>query len=272
MARVKAFEDEGILFGGGNERLALKRARQTENGGPLPQLRIFRPTTLKPARTATGIEYDDLHNNICSWEDEITKMARANRGKGAPVLHGLMHVTYVDDQAMKRMLAHKNSDYVTSGGRRKLLSYMDGFSHEYGEMVKDRAARIIALQNDFLQQRIDGYEAPNPDIMVGFWGYLRLEALPNLEEVGNTKLAVVFCENELLDDEMAATRGFLAHHGLKINLIDSADTNAVDQPHMTMYETEQTLGMVALVPPDLPCFITLNPPQAHVNRNTLSSH
>lgn len=251
------------------EKMKLSK-RQLPFKAPLPELRIERQVSTSSAH----------ERNMRRWEREIGIMGRKNKGRGWPIVFDMFHITYVGDKDMKTMLYSSRPHLFNK--RPALLSYMEGFADEYRQMVRERGQSVIEQQNLLLATRLDSTihirEHEDLDEMqdiadiqevelddMKWWGYLDLRTKPDLEEFGNhqQRLAVVFENTDILQDEMEATRAYLRSDRLNPNLMENGF-----EPHMTFYRAKTSLGKVSISPPEIPLFVGFDPPIADVNRNS----
>src|SRR5690242_14087201 len=64
---------------------------------PLPQLRLYRNIN-------NLFDTSEQREHNGNWQAAIDDMALMNRGRGEPATRALLHVTYVSDLDMKRMI------------------------------------------------------------------------------------------------------------------------------------------------------------------------
>ncbi len=254
-------------------RIERRRQKQVRADRPIPtpQLRIFRPVSLHDTTR-------EQRDTIYEWQQSIDGMALENRGRGTPAARSLLHITYVSDMDMKRMLDEGRPGLGRPDKRSELLRFMGRFASDYTQMVRERGRNVIEQREMLLGARLDALSLPvnrdddvtvdevNLDDMPQWWGYARLHTKPNLEEFGKTKMGVIFSGDEVIIDEMQATDTLLRDYNLKPQLMESRSQGM--RPHMTMYSTEFALGTVRIHPPEfLPEYADFGPPVAHINRN-----
>lgn len=241
---------------------------------PLPELRIKR-------EVSTTSVHD---RNMRMWQREIGIMGRKNDGRGWPQVFDMFHITYVGDKDFKTMLEASRPQLF--GKRASLLSYMEGFADEYRIMVRERGRNVINQQNLLLAARLDTTAKASDQLLevadidtefeidniqdneldgMMWWNYLDLQTEPDLEGFGTGQrhLSVVFQNNEILYDEMEATKAFLRGDNLNPNFMEN-DFN----PHMHVYTAKASLGKIGIYAPNLPTHIEFDPPAVIVNRNS----